>query len=152
VPSVPACTPGVDCPLGDFEWSSINDVDYLSVSGSYVTLSKCPSDVRIPGAGLAPQSDPTLARGCRSWTVGSNGELTGRDILSWQLVPSGSALPSTDTLCNLEAGETYYFNLVLDGPADGVIDVAGTATGCESASAGNTCGMGLLYYTYAPFP
>jgi hypothetical protein len=75
-------------------------------------------------------------------------ELTALDIIFFELAPAGKAAPSNEQICNLEAGKTYYFNLVLDGLADGMIDVAGTSNGCENPEAGDECGMGLQYLSY----
>lgn len=149
VPAAPSCNPlaAPACRLGEFDWNSINLVNFLNVENSYVTVSECPGDFRIPLTGTAPVTDPTFSQGCRNWRNRFGGGFTSDTLLAWQIFGSAEYVPSPQDICNLEAGKTYYFNLILDGPADGVINIAGTANGCDNPSE-TFCGMGLLYYWF----
>ncbi len=124
-----------------FFWNSVNFVPggYVNIHNNYVTLSECPGDFRIPPAGQpAPATDPTFAEGCRNYRNGTPFTRVNYDHYS------GSTQSSSGDTCMLAEGRTYYFNMILDGPADGVINLAGTATGCQVISS-NECGFGMRY-------
>lgn len=124
-----------------FFWNTVNFVSggYVNIFNSYVTLSECPGDFRIPPQSQsAPVDDPTFAEGCRSWRGGNPFTRIDYDYYT------GTAQPATSTRCAFQVGRTYYFNVILDGPSDGVINQSGTSGGCQQP-ASNECGFGMRY-------
>lgn len=88
-----------------------------SVAGTYITISKCPGDFRVPTAAQVtePNNPPTLNRGCRN-------------ILTFQGIPDQlmggmqyaiNAAPN-NTHCALVYGETYFLNMMTANPLDGL--------------------------------
>lgn len=114
---------------------------YVNVSNNYVTISECPGDFRIPSPSQdAPADDPTFAEGCRTYRAGNPGQRVNYQVRGFEGAPD---TPSTPSQCHLEPGRTYYYNMILDGPADG-INQAGTVNGCQITTA-TECGFGLRY-------
>lgn len=93
-------------------------------SSMFVSISPCPGDVRAPVSGA---SDPWLRLGCRKMGFNAN------------IFYTTSAIPeSNDSACRLEAGSTYYLNVMAADPSDGLTlgehtcePVSNSANGCD---------------------
>jgi hypothetical protein len=70
----------------------------------FVTVSRCPRDLRIPVAG---DPDPTLDPGCRAYA--GEGQVV---VLNFGPPIAGA--------CNLDPDRSYWLNVVLEDPSDGL--------------------------------
>jgi hypothetical protein len=88
--------------------------------GMFITISPCRGDLRAP---VANSSDPFLRPGCR---IFANTAQLNYSTLSGN---------SNNTMCRLEAGKTYFMNVVAADPADGLSNEEHTChsstTGCD---------------------
>jgi hypothetical protein len=109
-----------------FDWDESQVRGAAQSNSTYVTISQCPGDFRIPPLGAtAPSNDPTYAAGCRNlFNAGRIEYLTG----------SG---PSTATKCMINPGETYYFNYVRGVPNI----VTNQVESAECVSGSTECGV-----------
>jgi hypothetical protein len=94
------------------EWSEAQTGGGADLAGTYVTISTCAGDLRVPPGDVAPANDPTYRHGCRNWR------------------PVGTTLSLFRTLeytiagapgkCPIVLGQTYYFNVAIVNPNDGI--------------------------------
>lgn len=85
-----------------------------NVDEVYMTISKCPGDLRLPPADNQPSSlDPTLNLGCRSLSL-SGGVRSIRAAIGYSINDAPN-----NTTCALVYNEKYYLNFVTVNPLDG---------------------------------
>jgi hypothetical protein len=91
--------------------------------GMMLALSPCAGDVR--GAASANDADPFLRPGCRRFANGGQLTFTTRTNVA-----------SDFFVCRLQAGQTYYLNVMAANPADGLSNsehtcLISTDSGCD---------------------
>jgi hypothetical protein len=88
--------------------------------GMFITISPCRGDFREPVVG---SNDHFLRPGCRVFANTAQ--------LNYSTIPG----TTNNTMCRLEAGKTYFMNVVAADPADGLSNAEHTchssATGCD---------------------
>lgn len=95
-------------------------------AGMFFAISPCIGDLRAPATVSNP--DQFLRSGCRNFASSAT--------LSWSTAPSRSQ--STESVCKLNAGQTYYLHVMPANPEDGLVtgehscmDVTNSAQGCD---------------------
>ena len=102
-------------PVSSYRYQPTRPTDFM-----YVTISTCPGDFRLVGeyqtVAPDPVNDPTMVRQCRNRTAAET------------LITYG---PSAG--CRVEAGRTYYLNIVFADPSDGL---TADESGCRDTDSG----------------
>lgn len=85
-----------------------------NVDEVYMTISKCPGDLRLPPAGNPiSTTDPTFNLGCRGLSL-SGGVRSIRAAIGYSINDAPN-----NTTCSLVYGEKYFLNFVTVNPLDG---------------------------------
>ena len=132
-PADPALYQGISHSFGWYESQVGGEANAGKI---YATISECPGDLRIPTSLEAPVNDPTLRHGCRNWYPSGNGTLVASLGIKYSL--SGVISPAPYA-CPLEPGRTYYFNVAMVDPHDGI---APGELNCLSSSLAE-CGIAM---------
>ncbi len=109
-PSDPALYQGISHTFGWYESQVGGEANAGKI---YASISDCPGDLRVPTSYEAPANDPTLRYGCRNWYSPTQVGLGIRYSINGILPPEVYA-------CPLEPGRTYYFNVAMVNPNDGI--------------------------------
>lgn len=138
--SIAFTTPATDwtaeVPNRQVFWENAQVGGEADLAKVYVSLSSCPGDFRIPAVGAtAPTDDPTFARGCRSVRTVFGIEQYPATTVNYEV----SASPSTEGICRLAPGRTYYLNFIRAVATDGSIGTPAEEAFCESPQ--SSCGV-----------
>ena len=90
----------------------------------FISISPCKWDVRPPTSSTDP--DQFLRGGCRKFSSGT--------IITYTTKPI--QVESTGSVCRIQSGQTYYLNMIMADPSDGLDEeentcVDPTIVGCE---------------------
>lgn len=97
-----------------FNWLEAQQGGAAVLTRMYASISTCAGDLRVPTANVGPAGDPTLRHGCRNWQL-SGGTLVALRGIEYTVDGADAA-----TNCPLVPGQTYYFNVAMVNPNDGL--------------------------------
>ncbi len=119
----------------ELNWIESQSGGSAVLSRSYMTISRCPGDLRLPPADNIPDpSEPTLNLGCRNLTlVGSSRFIVGG--MGYTI----NGTPNNDR-CALAYGQTYFLNFVTVDPLDGY---QANEHNCMEQGSDGRCGVAL---------
>lgn len=121
-------------------WDTSQAAGEANVAKIYVTISECAGDFRLPPAGSAPTTDPTYARGCRSYRpFSAGGSLAVQSEINYEI----SDQPSDELKCRLATGRTYHINFIRADVRDGSIGTTTEETGLCINSNLTSCGVDM---------
>jgi hypothetical protein len=123
-------------------WDQSQSAGPATLTKVLVTISECAGDFRLPPAGPAPATDPTYARGCRSYrALTAGGTLSPRDSVPYQITTTNEV--STETTCKLAPGKSYHINFIRADVRDNVIGTPSEEVGlCEQPNQ-TSCGVDM---------